>query len=227
MGFNESIGSITKENFKTTGQEQGRFPANIICSDDALNDGEMTKRHSIGKKNIGKTYQSKGDGFLTQLKPTPITDDYCNDSGSKSRYFDIECWAEKWGILQYAKASKRERNEGCEGLEKKTKSVHLPRGKCVACGRWREQGEDVCICGGEFDIKQNPTNKSANHHPTVKPVHLMSWLVRLVSKEGYTVLDPFMGSGTTGVACKKLNRNFIGIELDPDRKSTRLNSSHT
>ena len=53
-----------------------------------------------------------------------------------------------------------------------------------------------------------------NNHPTVKPVHLMAWLVRLVSKEGDTVLDPFTGSGTTGIACKKLNRRFIGIERD-------------
>jgi len=56
----------------------------------------------------------------------------------------------------------------------------------------------------------------SNKHCTVKPLSVMSWLVRLVSKEGDTVLDPFMGSGTTGVACKNLNRNFIGIELDPE-----------
>jgi len=55
-----------------------------------------------------------------------------------------------------------------------------------------------------------------NRHVCVKPVHLMSWLVRLVSKECDTVLDPFMGSGTTGVACKKLDRNFIGIELSSE-----------
>ncbi len=44
----------------------------------------------------------------------------------------------------------------------------------------------------------------------------MSWLVRLVSKKDDTVLDPFMGSGTTGVACKQLDRNFIGIELNEE-----------
>jgi len=55
-----------------------------------------------------------------------------------------------------------------------------------------------------------------NRHPTIKNLALMSWLVRLVSKEGDIVLDPFAGSGTTGVACKKLNRNFIGIELTAD-----------
>ena len=45
---------------------------------------------------------------------------------------------------------------------------------------------------------------------------LMEYLVTLASREGATILDPFMGSGTTGVACKNLNRNFIGIELDKD-----------
>ena len=52
-------------------------------------------------------------------------------------------------------------------------------------------------------------------HPTQKPIAVMEWCLRK-SKEGDTVLDPFMGSGTTGVACKNLNRNFIGIELDEE-----------
>lgn len=54
----------------------------------------------------------------------------------------------------------------------------------------------------------------AKHHPTEKPVKLMEYLIKTYSKEGDTVLDFCMGSGTTGVACKKLNRNFIGIEND-------------
>jgi site-specific DNA-methyltransferase (adenine-specific) len=58
--------------------------------------------------------------------------------------------------------------------------------------------------------------KHQNNHPTVKPIKLMEYLVNLVSKEGHTVLDPFCGSGTTGIACKKLNRNFIGIERDEE-----------
>ena len=53
-------------------------------------------------------------------------------------------------------------------------------------------------------------------HPTQKPVALLEYLIKTYTLEGETVLDNCMGSGTTGVACKNLNRNFIGIELDPE-----------
>jgi site-specific DNA-methyltransferase (adenine-specific) len=53
-------------------------------------------------------------------------------------------------------------------------------------------------------------------HPTQKPLLLCEYLIKTYTKEGDTVLDNCMGSGTTGVACKKLNRNFIGIELDQE-----------
>jgi len=53
-------------------------------------------------------------------------------------------------------------------------------------------------------------------HPTQKPVALMEYLINTYTNEGDLVLDNCMGSGTTGVACKNLNRNFIGIELDPE-----------
>lgn len=51
-------------------------------------------------------------------------------------------------------------------------------------------------------------------HPAVYPMYLPEFFIKAMSKEGNTILDPFMGSGTTGVACKNLNRKFIGIELD-------------
>ena len=54
------------------------------------------------------------------------------------------------------------------------------------------------------------------NHSTEKPVALMEWLLKYYSKEGDTVLDPTMGSGSTGVACKNMNRNFIGIEKDSE-----------
>lgn len=55
-----------------------------------------------------------------------------------------------------------------------------------------------------------------NKHPTVKPIALMEYLIKLVSREGATVLDPFAGSGSTGLACRKLNRKFILIEKEQE-----------
>lgn len=55
---------------------------------------------------------------------------------------------------------------------------------------------------------------SKKQHETQKPVELFEVLLKLVTKEGHKVIDPFMGSGTTGVACNNLNRSFIGIEMN-------------
>lgn len=76
---------------------------------------------------------------------------------------------------------------------------------------------------GKAKTINNPSSKQVHKfdnivgtklHPTQKPVELMELYISNSSNEGDLVLDPFMGSGTTGVACKKLNRSFIGIELD-------------
>ncbi|MCU0445689.1 MAG: site-specific DNA-methyltransferase [Microscillaceae bacterium] len=61
-------------------------------------------------------------------------------------------------------------------------------------------------------VRQNA--EEFNHHPTLKPFELMSHLVKLVSFENQTILDPFMGSGTTGLACLNWQRKFIGYEID-------------
>tara|TARA_R100001440_G_scaffold7551_1_gene14833 strand:- start:1782 stop:2636 length:855 start_codon:yes stop_codon:yes gene_type:complete len=60
-------------------------------------------------------------------------------------------------------------------------------------------------------------------HSTEKPVALMEWILKYYSKEGDVVLDPTMGSGSTGVACKNMNRNFIGFELDGDIYDVAVN----
>ena len=128
-----------------------------------------------------------------------VTDDALGEE--KSRYFDIDVWGEKHGLIQTPKASKKERNAGCEKLDKKRRAG--------LAGSDRDGNLD--------DVSERwRTQPAQNNHPTVKPIKLMSWLVRLVSKKDDTVLDPFMGSGTTGVACKQLDRNFIGIELNEE-----------
>lgn len=65
-----------------------------------------------------------------------------------------------------------------------------------------------------FESPRNQNDKRLFGHPTIKPLELVRRLVRNSSKNGDTVLDCFMGSGTTGVACKAESRNFIGFEID-------------
>ena len=65
-------------------------------------------------------------------------------------------------------------------------------------------------------VVNNDNSNGDKFHPTQKPVALFEYLIKTYTKEEDLVLDNCMGSGTTGVACKKLNRNFIGIELDPE-----------
>ena len=66
------------------------------------------------------------------------------------------------------------------------------------------------------DVISKPIIPSENNngHPTPKPVNVTSWLIENATNPGDTILDPFMGSGTTGVACVQTGRNFIGVEID-------------
>ena len=119
---------------------------------------------------------------------------------------------EDWARYFYcAKASKKDRNAGLENFEAKSigdKGNGLAR-ICASCGSSTIQG---CECPDRTYI--NPTR--ANHHPTVKPTDLMRYLVRLITPPNGTVLDPFMGSGSTGKAAMLESFNFIGIELNKD-----------
>lgn len=95
-------------------------------------------------------------------------------------------------FLYCPKASRSERDAGCERLPRRTLDLFPNAG---AAGR-------------------KPAG-ARNPHPTVKPLELMRWLVRLLCPEGGLVLDPFCGSGTTGAAAAIEGRRFIGIELEP------------
>lgn len=95
---------------------------------------------------------------------------------------------------------------------------------------FREKGVKVY---GTYETKRKfyvtPTNKVDKElygHPTIKPLDIISNLVVNSSLEGDTILDPFMGSGTTGVACVNLNRSFIGIELDKDYHDIAVDRIH-
>lgn len=85
------------------------------------------------------------------------------------------------------------------------------------CAVWFVKPKEKWIFNRQDPMYQRPKfvhSIDKGLHPTQKSLKLMEELVKIHSNEGMTILDPFMGSGTTGVACKNLNRNFIGIELD-------------
>jgi DNA modification methylase len=77
-------------------------------------------------------------------------------------------------------------------------------------GCYDENGERFAV-GFDDRAKGNV----GNNHPTVKPIELMKYLIKLITPPGGTVLDPFCGSGSTGCAAVELGRPFIGCELDP------------
>jgi len=110
-----------------------------------------------------------------------------------SKFFNLDTLP----FIAIPKASKREKNEGLE---------HLPKSK------------DALMATMPLNGDGTPRNKLAqsNHHPTVKPIKLMSYLITLGSRKGDTVLDPFVGSGTTAVAAKILGRVPIGIEREQE-----------
>lgn len=88
-------------------------------------------------------------------------------------------------------------------------------GKRSAYGGMVNEGFTVSDADMRVPSSVQKFNRERGHHPTQKPVALMEYLIRTYTNEGETVLDFTMGSGTTGVACANLNRNFIGIERDP------------
>lgn len=75
---------------------------------------------------------------------------------------------------------------------------------------WMKGGEGV-YCFRDMSLQGESRNKL---HPTQKPTPLMEWCVRKCTDDGHLILDPFMGSGTTGIACIRTGRKFIGIEID-------------
>jgi len=176
---------------QTDGQKLGRFPANLIHdgSEEVVGlfpntkSGKMTSTH---KRNSQSDIYGKYDPNY------PLSETF-GDSGSAARFFYC------------AKASKSERNQGCENLEEKHKRRDDGQPYGMNTNQFRPDGSER---------KEVPPQK--NFHPTVKPVALMEYLIGLVSRKGAIILDPFAGSGTTGVAARNTGREYILIERDAE-----------
>jgi site-specific DNA-methyltransferase (adenine-specific) len=162
----------------------GRFPANFI------HDGsdEVVELFPDTKGKIGMSQQASTRGLYeggTSFGDTKISDGI-SDSGSAARFFYC------------AKASKRDRNEGCDEFQERQVVTFA-----TANG----------TSGKPSSISEGRDTKNRNHHPTVKPTDLMQYLCRLITPPNGTILDPFLGSGSTGKAAMYEGFNFVGIEL--------------
>jgi hypothetical protein len=196
--WNDSAGNVNLDNrhtvtpvskhSETSGRPAiGRFPANLI------HDGSDEVVGLFPETTSGANPTSRGGiGYMSSAKGQESCDaPRGQDSGSAARFFYC------------AKASKADRDEGCSALPMRTAGEMTDRDEGTdglnspRAGAGRGEG-------------------ARNFHPTVKPTDLMRYLCRLVTQPGGTVLDPFMGSGSTGKAAMAEGFRFIGIERDPD-----------
>tara|TARA_R110000868_G_scaffold133511_1_gene345128 strand:- start:4400 stop:5719 length:1320 start_codon:yes stop_codon:yes gene_type:complete len=183
---------LAKDKFFTTGDRteiwkephtQGRWPANVIL--DEVSAGLLDEQSGV---SVSKSGGKSGKTAIWSADIDAVDRGGHNDSGGASRFF------------YQPKASKRDRNEGLEELEGTSAGEMVDRVEGSA-------GMDSPRAGA------GRTSGAKNFHPTVKPTALMRYLIKLVTPEGGTVLDPFTGSGSTGKAALLDGYKFVGVEL--------------
>jgi DNA modification methylase/transcriptional regulator with XRE-family HTH domain len=164
----------------------GRWPANLIHdgSEDVVGLFPVTTSGALNRANI------TAENGIYGKAPKERTGEYAPDSGSAARFFYC------------AKASKADRDEGCEGMEE-----HVREAKYGTVQDARPHTPEG------YEYHREPRR---NHHPTVKPTALMRYLCRLVTPPGGIVLDPFTGSGSTGKGAVLEGFRFIGIEREAE-----------
>lgn len=189
-------GRGTSESYENTA---GRWPPNVLMDDTAAalldaQSGESTsKRADRGKGIDGATFRNP-NGAMHGVRGH-------NDKGGASRFYPVLPIddPDTLRFLYQPKASRAERNAGLDGLPERDSRRHGDTGP-----------SNNAKPNGQTAIREG------NHHPTVKPLALMSWLLTLVTPPGGTVLDPFAGSGTTGVAAAQLGVPCVLIEQEEE-----------
>jgi DNA modification methylase len=168
----------------------GRWPSNVLLDEEAAEmlDEQTGELSHPGNRPDAEYIVGQGKNVAFAGRTTADGSAFnFGDRGGASRFYYV------------AKPSREERDFGTERI--------VPRQRDES----RKEGNP----GGD-----NPRNRGlqprGNFHPTVKPVELMRWLVRLVTPVNGLVLDPFTGSGTTGMACRYEQRRFIGIEREAE-----------
>jgi site-specific DNA-methyltransferase (adenine-specific) len=167
-------------------KQDGRFPANVILDEEA---GQILDAQSrAGGMHSAGVRREPGNEFTKEHSVFGVGrvaggSARIGDDGGASRFFYC------------AKASQGERSTGLDGMPKVL--------------RTDAEGMIMDHLGAK-----NPTGRvgNENFHPTVKPIRLMEYLCKLITPPGGLILDPFMGSGTTGIAAKNLRFKFVGVE---------------
>ena len=189
------------------GSATGRWPANIVfthaadCGDQCAEGcpvAALDEQSGVSTTSSGVLRRNTALGRMNDdnWRPQQQQAQLYGDTGGASRFFTVTEWDVPFRYI--AKPSKRERNAGLDGLEERNK---YKAGGVGGTGGMRS-----------VDAAVNAT-PVANHHPTVKPLALMRWLVRLVTPPGGIVLDPFLGSGTTAAAAVLEGFDWVGCEM--------------
>lgn len=193
------------------------WSVDMILTDPPYNIARNNNFHTMGRTGIDFGEWDKGFDLYSYIKELPRV---LNKNGSVVIFNDwknignIAYFAEELGfvikdMIRWEKSNPMPRNKDRRYITDYEVAVWLtmPKAKWV----FNKQ----CDTYDRPLIKGSLTPSSEKTvHTTQKPVYLMEYLLKVHSNEQMTTLDPFMGSGTTGVACKNLNRKFVGIELD-------------
>jgi len=186
-------------------QPVGRWPSNFI------HDGSEEVLELFpdvnGPWGKGKSKTDHGEAMFNFGPDHKLDNSQWQGSGSAARFFYC------------AKASRAEREAGCEGMEADglIKFSQGKAGKCPLHGVSNPSGLNTYACGCPIQYSGEKESLPAkNSHPTVKPLALMRYLCRLVTPPDGIILDPFTGSGTTGMAAKQEGFEFIGIEKEQE-----------
>lgn len=176
-----------------------------------------------GSSELAKSFQGVNDELVNNKLNFNQGIAFCERLVKLQDKGNIYIWCNKKQIMQYLDffVTKHKFNYDII-IWKKTNAVPTFYNKYLTdkeyCLYFRKGGKCMPVnyesATTVYNQPLNVKDKKQYKHPTIKPLNIIENLVSNSSKEGQLVLDCFMGSGTTGVACKNLNRNFIGIEID-------------
>lgn len=132
--------------------------------------------------------------------------------GENSKFYDINSWFDKLPLLDITKPAFEEKNAGIKQgkqiIPEMLKS-HRPTA-LTNPENWKTLPTETPFGG------TNRNSNNLNTHFAIKPIKLMSYLIKLGSRKGDVILDPFIGSGTTAIACVLTDRKYIGVEMDKE-----------